>query len=1027
MSYDYNDLVTQISSSRRLAAQAEAASNGEERLRHLQTAVDAFERLSGFCPMTPLLWMQYSADTAMLVQILTLIQREPRLDGGARGGADSDDGADALVSAMETRIQLLELGLTEFPGSAVLHLHYLELLSSLVEKVKDGGVDDRYHSYAKKYHDAIEAALQQVGRGSHRNEGSLVAKIYNLLAKERAALTSIGAATSDDLVEVDEAVLDCFVRRAKTPMKDVNAGMGQEFVEFWNKHVGNQGLPPDSKRPIPNGSLQSIEEGRRYEAKIYSSLVSLEDDADVAMHSEGILARIQIDLNRDPIDWGRILSSEEHPPFWSGSGGAATANAFIHYAQGCFRFRSSRMMGDIDEAEQQEVERQINALARSVYERGIAEAPTVEALWLSYLRHLIFLIHRQQHSPDSTSSNNANTKLNDLLRAAKGVVDRAVRNCPYSVPLFQQKLQLALLQANAGLVILDPEELLNKVVVEEALGMKFITSPEATAQLYMTVIQIVRRRILFLLAQTKGPRQIRNECAGKGASTPSLGYDDSEPIKPGAAESVYNAAEEESLQELEDLCIDLRELYDEIDSNLRKQKGRTSDEGRSHLWKDRATTETHLLGPLMATIGGREALLQDHNSKRLEEVVQSYEKATKVSQPADPSVFVSYIEAFLGTFPVTTSPVDVLAKLQQTRWLHQKALKSVGKAKEANPPRESLKVGLDTEANSPSLGLDYETSLRWLCQSYLVFEHFFGSDVSYSDACKAVEKKLTKTFQNAHWAATLQNVASRRVEVAEEVHGTPGGTKRANDATDEEGMRIQPPQKKQKESDSVSTIEQKAEGAEDTDEAKALPSTKHKVKVGNLEYPAHPFTVRVSYLSQKTEDMDLVDTFRSKVGPVVHAKVMREKQAQPHHQHDEHKSKSKGWGLVQFEDRESVEKALALSDVIGIHEKVVKIERSHLPAVGLVPPGMHRVNPRGEGKSTKKNLKRKEQDLNKRTNVKLEKDEESRPPDSPGEAIEAKSSSSNILAFRPRVVQPRSETQRKAKISLFSGPIKDLS
>ena len=45
---------------------------------------------------------------------------------------------------------------------------------------------------------------------------------------------------------------------------------------------------------------------------------------------------------------------------------------------------------------------------------------------------------------------------------------------------------------------------------------------------------------------------------------------------------------------------------------------------------------------------------------------------------------------------------------------------------------------------------------------------------------------------------------------------------------------------------------------------------------------------------------------------------MREK-----HRHHHGKGKSKGWGLVGFEDRESVEKALALFDVIGIRERLV--------------------------------------------------------------------------------------------------------
>ena len=65
-------------------------------------------------------------------------------------------------------------------------------------------------------------------------------------------------------------------------------------------------------------------------------------------------------------------------------------------------------------------------------------------------------------------------------------------------------------------------------------------------------------------------------------------------------------------------------------------------------------------------------------------------------------------------------------------------------------------------------------------------------------------------------------------------------------------------------------------------------------------------------------------------------------------------------GLIQFEERESVEKALALDEEIGLHEKLIKVRRSHMPAVSKVPPGMHRTNPKGEGKNSMRNQKRRE-------------------------------------------------------------------
>ena len=156
--------------------------------------------------------------------------------------------------------------------------------------------------------------------------------------------------------------------------------------------------------------------------------------------------------------------------------------------------------------------------------------------------------------------------------------------------------------------------------------------------------------------------------------------------------------------------------------------------------------------------------------------------------------------------------------------------------------------------------------------------------------------------------------------------------------------------------------------------------------------------------------MDLVDTFRSKCGGIVHAKIMREK----HHHHG--KGKSKGWGLIQFEEKDSVEKALELNDVIGINEKLVKIDRSHLPAVSLVPAGMHRVNPKGKGKNSKQNQKKAQTKASAPNNIESQAlqnkisvaaTEDSKPTNA------SNPSSMGVLAFRPRGV-----TQRKPKVSI---------
>ena len=119
--------------------------------------------------------------------------------------------------------------------------------------------------------------------------------------------------------------------------------------------------------------------------------------------------------------------------------------------------------------------------------------------------------------------------------------------------------------------------------------------------------------------------------------------------------------------------------------------------------------------------------------------------------------------------------------------------------------------------------------------------------------------------------------------------------------------------------------------------------------------------MRLSNLSQDVEDMELVDLFRPHCGGIVHARIIREKQHQG-------KGKSKGWGLVQFEEKYSIEKALTLHDTLLLHERAIHVKRSHLPAASLIPPGMHKVSNKGEGKVSKRNQKNREKQTTEPTN-----------------------------------------------------------
>jgi RNA recognition motif-containing protein len=892
MSYDYNELVGKISSSRRLAA----AADGDEKIIHLQEAVDTFSALSTSCPMTPLLWMQYSSDTAELLRSLT-----------------SDN-----MSARETQIQLLELALAEFPGSAILHLRYLQVLSQ--DKKKNA-----------KLKQALQTSIRNVGKGSHRNEGELIAAIYRLDAEQNVQTNFEDALTS-------------YCQRACIPMRNVNDALNSEFQEFCANH----------EKQLRSEHLQLLENGRRYEAKIYSALVTREDEVDMAMHAGRILPRHQTNL--EEIDWKTVLKSD-NKTFWSGLGGADSAKAFIQYARACHRYQKPL---DCDE-DDSEIDEKVRALALCVFERGIAECPTVESIWLVYIQHLIYLIPKDDK----------------LLTRLKSVVDRSVRNCPYSLPLYQHKIRNILRMASHGKSIMDPDEVMK--IVKEALDAKFIVAKEACLELHMTAIEVLRRRILSLLASPSEKKNGNN-----------LSYDDAEQIN---ATLAFASIENDDKEEIEDLCDDLRELYDAVDHYLRKQFSSWS-EGRSLLWLDRSYTESHLLSPLIESFRKERT---DGPIAPLLELIRCCNKVTKIHQPSNPASFITYINGFLSTFPIS-SACGVLSKLRQVRCLYQNALKNTGKAKHISSVNE----------------LDYETSLRCLCHEYTVFERYFGSEISLAQASKAIKKKMTRTFPNGQRDVTpLLGYQAGATPDATMVDYTVADSISEEKKRSRDEEQVEQPVKKLKGSGEEATVASQ-EQPKKTNLSVSKPKTE-KVKVGNLEYPAHPFTIRVSNIEPNTEDMNLVDTFRPRCGAIVHAKIVREK-------HHYGKGKSKGWGLIQFEEKESVEKALELSEILGIGEKLVKIERSNLPAVGLVPVGMHRVNPKGKGKSSKQNKKKSDVRVNNET-PKSDKpmdpitkpDKESKQDES---AMKHQSGTTNIFAFHPRRVV-KGQKQRKPKVSLL--------
>jgi hypothetical protein len=1113
VAYDYDKLVSEILECRQLILNTELKMEkmkkgddnvgvvgivGNDLVIDLLTqSVNKFELLSGYCPMTPLLWMQYGSDAYKLMSYMTTSDNDDEVNEDDMGDVDDFvSGTSSEVIAIQTRLQILELGLHEFPGCAVLRLHYVEIMLVQSLLIIHNIVEAKYNEIAtdedlntaeeqiiemkQKYKHAVEDAISKIGLGSHRNESQVIVKLYQMRIDIEIRPVCFVEEQQPRDGSVSKTISTLFVKRAHVPMNDdINSSINDDYITTINSinpTLVSLSLPSLTK--IKSDTLNEIEDGRRYESKYYGFLITYEDDIEISLQNESNVslragmnqitttdaadaahAQQQQQQQQDGRDlklkkeemqylinkWEPILnnnsssndsSSSNNFNCWMGLGGSQTAQTFINYAQSCFRFRSDKQLSNDSgpkEEEQDDEEKKkekeailvlqetIHDLAISVYERGIAECPTVDKLWISYLKRLMYLIEQTKTELEQQLDENGNDKedndekeeqqqqqkLQQLLIDASNVVDRGIRNCPYSIELIQMKFTILLEKVNSKQMILDPEEIYTTFIKEQIFDLGFIGggSGEVT-QLFQLLITLIRKRILYVLADIANKRgydpsdimmKKNKNYKGKNKNkTPTrLHYDDSESIQGAllnnnnnnnnnnAVIDDDNNDNEEIQQELEDLCIDLREIYDEGDSYLRNSKDKIKnnkqqvEEGRALLAKDRVITETYLISPLLVTIQQQQQseeesesdlessssaslLLLKERKEKVIELLKQYEKGTKVQfQPPHPNVFMSYIQALkavnLSMSSCTlTNPIDIITNLRRIRFLYQKAITFVGKPVKKGPTNSRAAAAASDNNNNNVDELDYETSLRCLCHEYTIFEKYFGSNKSYSDCIKVTQKKLSKAFANQavqEAAAAVQEAQAQAqaqtsigIDAADDDVTTKATSQNKKRKLPEENRPNEgggginqkpPPVKKQKggggekeETDHPMEVEAKTNSSLLSQQQQ---QQKHKIKIGKLEYPAHPYTVKVSCLHPNTEDMDLVNALRPKCGPIVHAKIMREKH---------NKTKSKGWGLVQFEERASVEKALQLSDSVDIKMKCVKIERSHIAAVSLVavPP-----------------------------------------------------------------------------------------
>lgn len=158
----------------------------------------------------------------------------------------------AKKEALESSTGILELGLAEFPGCALLHLYYLtslaeycyqtenEALHHLIRSEGEDGNAGDLQSGREKLCRAFEVAWENVGRGSHVNEGTIVTEIYRLNAefllaclerKVRDVKESSMDVEDDGVSKIIRQMSQLCDRWSKTPMGE---GSNDEMMEDLN-------------------------------------------------------------------------------------------------------------------------------------------------------------------------------------------------------------------------------------------------------------------------------------------------------------------------------------------------------------------------------------------------------------------------------------------------------------------------------------------------------------------------------------------------------------------------------------------------------------------------------------------------------------------------------------------------------------------------------------------------------------------------------------------------------------------------
>eukprot|EP00978_Attheya_sp_CCMP212_P031181 scaffold117077_cov65-Attheya_sp.AAC.2 len=1046
MSYDYEGMLRSIESHRSAARRGDEVDT-IDLSSECQAAVDEMGQLSALCPMTPMVWLWYASDTYRILQ---------HYHHSSQDEEDDDNDVDGPVQqeCWEASRGILELALHEFPGCALLHRRYLQVLMELRSLRPQKSEEDHtnHDDHDTQLEKAFEAAVHHVGMGSHSStDGWIVASIYRLYC--RFVASSLFPQVQQQQQQQQQKLVRVWIQRAQCPLGGANDALMDELARFAASYKCQFLMTLEMR--------QNMEDAKRYAAHISGSVVAeVEEEVHAAMSQEDVLLRSdhsheQVGSATDhALDWDTLLNQNNGGRYLMGLGGMDTASAFLRAAKALSIHGRTRTKKDkkgkstqkSSNPEEEQLTHFITGLAIPLYERAISECPTVESVWMSYIKHLLSLMESPRFEGDTTAFGGETTYWNLF----QDVCHRSVRNCPYSVQLWSAKLSSFDTLANLGQSVLDPDEQL-MATVKEAIDSKFLPNPHCSLEVHMAAIAVVKRRILSLISKGTSlsqPSDKNNETL----------YDGVEPMerqkkkKTGSVvvfQKAYATLDADTKQEAHDLLADLTDMLDATDSYLRKAHPSWT-EGRAAFWYDRAQLEAYVMGPLRKVLGGDDDDDDDEvndDSATSMGGIACFEKLVRIHTPPHPDSFGAYIQYTKGDMDVGgSSPGVTITKLRKIRSLYQRALSTVKKHHQQYHNVE------DTGAPEVYGRRDETVALHNLCDEYVEFERLFGSDESHAHAERLVKGKLRGTVpqrapvlaqeqHHRHPAAVPLHVVGEEDE--ESIHLNTA----ASMSIDSPVSAEQPGKRKYSldefEDTSSSKRPRTDEGLPSLNENEETPEPPkrtnlkvekeypvYKVKVGNLEYPAHPFTIQVSNLDAETLDMDLVDLLRPRCGAIVHARIIRK-----HHKPED----DGGKGLVQFEERSSVDRALELHDTLGLHGKLVQIHRANIPAALLVPPGMHRVNPAGAGRHSKRNQKLKQEKEEKNPKAKDQEQAKTSSDVSPSptnngttaapatDKTEPKSkpkSSSNsnaaILSFRPRGLSNRGPTpaHRRAKLGL---------